>query len=340
MRFSEGAAMPRFARLYRLFAPFAVILASSAAIFPAVAQGWPDRPFTMVVPYAPGGSTDLIARLVAPKLSQALGQPVLVENMPGIGGIAGVSRVAKAAPDGYQFVVGNVGTHAQNQFLFKYPPYDAAAEFVPIALLVDQTMVLTSRPDLPAGGLTDFIAHLRSNQQTMKYASAGFGSPTHLACALLNAALGVDIRHVPYRGGSPASRDLMAGKVDYFCSNLAAIKHHIEAGRLKAPAMLSRARARSLQDIPTAQEQGLKNFEATNWLGLFLPIAVPEGIVERLNAAVVRTLADQDLHDRLRALDAEPVAAERNTPERLLCFLAEERAKWGAVIRSASIKLE
>jgi tripartite-type tricarboxylate transporter receptor subunit TctC len=332
--------MPCFAGLRRLFAPLTVILASLATVIPAAAQGWPDRPFTMVVPYAPGGSTDLIARLVAPKLSQALGQPVLVENMAGIGGIAGVSRVARAAPDGYQFVVGNVGTHAQNQFLFKYPPYDAAAEFAPVALLVDQTMVLTTRPDLPVDGLEKFIAHLRLNQQTMKYASAGFGSPTHLACALLNAALGVDTRHVPYRGGSLASRDLMTGKVDYFCSNLAAIKPHIEAGRLKAPAMLSRARARSLKDIPTAQEQGLKDFEATNWLGLFLPVAVAEPIVERLNAAVVRALADRGLQDQLRALDAEPVAAERNTNERVLGFLAEERAKWGAVIRSANIRLE
>lgn len=332
--------MPRLARFCRLFAPLAVILASLATAIPLAGQGWPNHPFTMVVPYAPGGSTDLIARLVAPKLSQTLGQPVLVENMAGIGGIAGVSHVARAAPDGYQFVVGNVGTHAQNQFLFKYPPYDAAAEFAPVALLVEQTMVLTSRPDLPVDGLEKFIVYLRSHQQTMKYASAGFGSPTHLACALLNAALGVDVRHVAFRGGSLASRELMAGTVDYFCSNLAAIKPHLEAGRLKAPAMLSRARVRSLPNIPTAQEQGLKDFEATNWLGLFLPVAVAEPIVERLNAAAVRALADQGLQNQLRALDAEPVAAERNTNERLLGFLAEERAKWGAVVRSANIRLE
>src|SRR5262245_65286947 len=218
-----------------LLACAALVVAVSAA-----AQTWPNRPLTMVVPYAPGGSTDLVARLIAPGLGAALGQPVLVENMAGVGGIAGVSRVAKAAPDGYQFVVGNVGTHAQNQFLFAYPPYDAAAEFVPAALLVDQIMLVAVRADLPIDSLNDFIAHLHANAAKMQYASAGFGSPTHLACALLNSTLGVDVRHVPYRGGGPATRELLAGKVDYFCSNVAAIKPHIEAGRLKAPAMFSR----------------------------------------------------------------------------------------------------
>src|SRR5262245_16987957 len=245
-----------FARLFLLRGAVALVLLTSTVSGIAsllAAPAWPNRPVTMVIPYAPGGSTDLVARLIAPGLGAALGQPVVIENMAGIGGIAGVSRVAKAAPDGYQFVVGNVGTHAQNQFLFTYPPYDAAAEFTPAALLVEQTMVLTLRPDFPVDGLDDFIAHLRAHQVSMKYASAGFGSPTHLACALLNAALGIDIRHVSYRGGSPASRDLMAGKVDYYCSNLATVKSHVEAGRLKAPAVLSRVRTRSLPNVPTAQ---------------------------------------------------------------------------------------
>ena len=175
-------------------------------------QAWPRRPLTMVVPYAPGGSTDLIARLVAPGLAAALDQPVLIENMSGVGGIAGVSRVAKAAPDGYQFVVGNVGTHAQNQFLFAYPPYDAAVEFTVAARLVDQAMLIAVRPDLPVAGLDDFVARLKANGASMQYASAGFGSPTHLACALLNSTIGVDVRHVPFRGGSPATRELLAGK--------------------------------------------------------------------------------------------------------------------------------
>ena len=232
-----------FARLFLLRGVVALLLLTATVSGIAslrAAPAWPNRAVTMVVPYAPGGSTDLVARLIAPGLAAALGQPVLVENMAGVGGIAGVSRVAKAAPDGYQFVVGNVGTHAQNQFLFAYPPYDAAAEFVPAALLVDQVMLVAARADLPIDGLNDFIAYLHANAAKMQYASAGFGSPTHLACALLNSTLGVEVRHVPYRGGSLATSDLLAGKVDYYCSNVAAIKPHIEAGRLKAPAVFSR----------------------------------------------------------------------------------------------------
>jgi tripartite-type tricarboxylate transporter receptor subunit TctC len=233
-----------------------------------------------------------------------------------------VSRVAKAAADGYQFVLGNVGTHAQNQFLFAYPPYDASVEFVPAALLIDQAMLLAVRADLPIGGLNDFIAHLRANASSMQYASAGFGSPTHLACALLNSTLGVDVRHVPYRGGSLATRELLAGKVDYFCSNVAAIQ------------------LASLPGVATAHEQGVKDFEASNWMALFLPAATPEPIVARLNAAAVAALADPALQAKLRTLGAEPAAAERNTPERLEAFLAAEREKWGAVIRKANIRLE
>ena len=332
--------MLRFACLRRPIARLLIIVAALATAIPVAAQGWPNRPFTIVVPYAPGGSTDLVTRLIAPGLAAGLGQPVHIENMSGIGGIAGVSRVAKEAPDGYHLVVGNVGTHAQNQFLFTYPPYDAAVEFVPAALLVDQAMLLVTRADLPIDSLNDFIAHLRANGSNMQYASAGFGSPTHLACALLNSTLGIEIRHVAYRGGSPATRDLLAGKTDYFCSNVAAIKPHIEAGRLKAPAVFSRGRVRGLPGVATAQEQGLKDFEASNWMALFVPSATPEPIVARLNAATIAALADPTLQAKLRALGAEPAARERNTPERLARFLAAEREKWGKVIRKANIRLE
>ena len=316
--------------------PLAILVAAG----PAATQGWPRRTVTMVVPYAPGGSTDLIARLIAPRLGLALGQPVVVENMSGVGGIAGVSRVAKAAPDGYQFVVGNVGTHAQNQFLFTYPPYDAVVEFAAVARLVDQAMLIAVRPDLPISSLGELVAHLRANGASMQYASAGFGSPTHLACALLNSALGVDIRHVPYRGGSPATRDLLAGKVDYFCSNVAAIKPHIDAKRLRTPAVLSHARLQTLPDVPTAQEQGLKDFEASNWLALFVPAATPEPIVARLNEAAVTALADPELQASFQALGAQAAPPDQNTQERLAAFWAAERDKWGKLIRKAKIRLE
>jgi tripartite-type tricarboxylate transporter receptor subunit TctC len=196
------------------------------------------------------------------------------------------------------------------------------------------------RADLPIDSLNDFIAYLHANAAKMQYASAGFGSPTHLACALLNSTLGVDVRHVPYRGGGPATRELLAGKVDYFCSNVAAIKPHSEAGRLKAPAVFSRERMAGLPAVATAQEQGLKDFEASNWMALFLPAAAPEPIVARLNAAAVAALADQILQSKLQALGAEPATADRNTREYLASFLASERDKWGTVIRKANIRLE
>ena len=180
----------------------------------------------------------------------------------------------------------------------------------------------------------------RGPAANMQYASAGFGSPSHLACALLNSTLGVEVRHLPYRGGSLATRELLAGKVDYSCSNVAAIKPHIEAGRLIAPAVLSSARLPSLPSVATAQEQGVKDFEASNWMALFLPSATPEPIVARLNAAAIAALADPTLQTKLRALGAEPASPDRNTPERLAVFLAAEREKWGAIIRKAHIRLE
>lgn len=301
--------------------------ASPTGARPASAQAWPSRPLTMVVPYAPGGSTDMVARSVAPGLAAALGQPVLIENMPGVGGIAGVSRVAKAAPDGYRFVLGNVGTHVQNQFLFAYPPYDAMVEFVPAALLADLAMLLATRIDLPVYGVKDLVTYIRANSASVQYASAGFGSPTHLACALMNAALGVEVRHVPHRGGSLATKEMLAGRVDYFCSNVAAIKFHVEASRLKALAVLSRARVSTMPAVPTAQEQGMKGFEASNWLALFYPSATPEAIVERLNAAAVATLADGTLQTKLRGLGAEPTEPSRNTQSSLATLLAAEHEK-------------
>ena len=227
-----------------MLATFAVSLLCAA---PAAAQLWPARTVTLVVPYAAGGSQDAVARLLSAGLAAALGQQVVVDNVGGGGGTLGVMRVAKAPPDGYQFLLGNVGTHAQSQSLYERPPYDAAADFLPVALLVDQSMLLAVRKDLPATNLAEFITYARANQSKMQYGSAGIGSPTHLACALLNAAIGAEsITHVPYRGGGPAMQDLMAGRIDYFCFNTASIKPQIDAGTVKALSILSAARVSSL----------------------------------------------------------------------------------------------
>ena len=183
----------------------ATVAALAAATAPAAAQNWPTRPVTMVVTYAAGGTTDIIGRIFGPRLSEILRQQVIIENIGGAGGMTGAARVAKAAPDGYQFVLGNVGTHAQNQTLYKNPSYHAATDFAPVGLLVDLPMMLVTRTSLPPTNLQEFIAYAKANQAKMQYGSPGTGSAVHLACAILNAAIGVKVTHVPYRGGAPAA---------------------------------------------------------------------------------------------------------------------------------------
>src|SRR6476619_2906407 len=200
-----------------------LVVADAAHSARTQAQDWPNRPMTMVAPFAAGGSTDAIARIVADGLSIQLHQPVIVENVGGAGGMTGTNGVAQAAPDGYQFVLGNVGTHAQNQTLYKAPLYNAAADFAPVVLMMDQSLVLVARNDFPASNLQEFIAYTKANQSKMQYSSSGAGGSNHLACVLLNAAIGLgDITHVPYRGASQALQDVIGGRIDYTCPSLPA----------------------------------------------------------------------------------------------------------------------
>ena len=193
------------------------LVASLKCIGPALSQEWPTRPVTMVVPFAAGGPADTVGRILAPGLSELLGQQVIIENVGGSGGMTGSSRVAKAAPDGYQFVLGNVGTHAANQTFYKTPLYNAATDFAPVMLIAQTPLVLLARKDLPANNLKEFIAYAKVNQASMQYGSGGAGSASHLACVLLNAAIGINVTHVPYRGAAPAMQDLIAGRIDYQC---------------------------------------------------------------------------------------------------------------------------
>jgi tripartite-type tricarboxylate transporter receptor subunit TctC len=315
----------------------AASIALTAATAPAAAQNWPTRPVTMVVTYAPGGSTDIVARIFATRLSEILGQQVIVENIGGAGGMAGASRVAKAPPDGYQFVLGNVGTHAQNQTLYKNPLYHAANDFAPVGLLVDLPMMLLTRTNLPTNNLADFIAYAKANQAKMQYGSAGTGAPTHLACALLNAAIGVNITHVPYRGSSQALQDMIAGRIDYFCLNASAAIPHIEGKTAKPIAMLTRERSPTFPTLATAQEQGLKGFVADNWLAFFLPKRTPAAIVQKLHTASVAALNTPAVAARLKDVGADLVAPERRSPEYLQKFVESEIEKWAAPIKAAGV---
>ena len=291
----------------------------------------------MVVTYAAGGTTDIIARIIGTRLSEVLKQQIVIENVGGAGGMTGAARVAKAPADGYQFVLGNVGTHAQNQTLYKNPSYNAATDFAPVGLLVDLPMLMVSRTTLPPNDLKEFIAYAKTNQAKMQYGSAGTGAPTHLACALLNVAMGVNITHVPYRGSALALQDMIGGRIDYHCLNASAAIQHIEAKNAKAITMTTKERSAAFPAIPTAHEQGLKDFVAENWLAFFFPKGTPAAIVQRLNEAAIAAMMTPAVMDQLKKNGAEIVASERRTPEYLQKFVASEIEKWAGPIKAAGL---
>jgi tripartite-type tricarboxylate transporter receptor subunit TctC len=315
----------------------ASLLALVGASGPAWAQSWPSRPMTMVVPFAAGGGADIMGRIVAARLSEILGQQVIVENAGGAGGMTGAYRVAKAAPDGYQFVLGTNGTHAQNQSLYKNPLYNAATDFAPVALIAEQPIGLLTRKDLPADNLQQFITYAKANQAGMKYGSAGAGSAVHLSCVLLNAANGLAITHVPYRGSAPAMQDLIAGRIDYQCANVAPALGQIETHQVKALAILGRRRTALLPDLPTADEQGLTGFDAILWYGLFLPKGTPPAIVQKLNAAAIAAMDTPAVQERMKQIGADLAAPERRSSEYLGKLVESEIEKWAGPIKASGV---
>jgi tripartite-type tricarboxylate transporter receptor subunit TctC len=318
----------------------AAVAGMGLSALPARAQDFPSRPLTMVVPFAAGGPADVLARIIDPRLSALLGQQVIVENVGGAGGINGSLRVAKAAPDGYQFVMGTQGTHAQNQALYRSPPYHPLADFAPLGLIVVTPLVLVTRKDLPVDDFKPFIAYFRANHANMQFGSAGSGSGTHLGCVLLNAALGANVTHVPYRGSALAMQDLQAGRIDYMCDVVSTALPQIEGKTVKPMAVLNRERSPVLPDVPTAQEQGLADFEAPGWFAFFLPKATPVPIVARLNHALSDTLDTPLARERLEGLGMGIPPPERRNPDYLGRFVASEIEKWAAPIKAAGISLD
>jgi tripartite-type tricarboxylate transporter receptor subunit TctC len=232
-----------------------VIAAATLVTSAAIAQSWPTRPVTMVVPFAAGSASDTVGRILAARLSEVLGQQVLVENIGGAGGMTGTARVANASPDGYQFVLGSVDTFAMNQSLYKKLPYRAATDFVPVGLVIEQPILLITRNELPAKTVPQFVSYAKANQGKMQYGSAGVGSGSHLTCARMNAAMGVDATHIPYRGSAQAMQDLLAGRIDYFCALGAAAMAPLEGGTAKAIAILSPERSPLFPNLASAHEQ-------------------------------------------------------------------------------------
>jgi tripartite-type tricarboxylate transporter receptor subunit TctC len=318
----------------------AIAAAPLAAAPPAAAQPWPTRPMTMVVPFAAGGTSDVIGRILAQGLRMELGQSVVVENVGGAGGMVGSSRVARAAPDGYQMVLGNVGTHAQNQSLYQKPLYNAATDFAPVALVTNQSIVLVARKDFPADNLQTFITYAKANQADLKYGSAGVGGSNHLACALLNSAIGIDVTHIPYRSGAQAMQDMLAGRVDYQCPSAPVALPQIEAKTVKVLAILSKNRSPGMPDLPSAHEQGLADFDIPTWYALFLPAGTPADIVKKLNRSTVGTLKTPLVQQHLKEIGSDLVTPEHMSPEYLGKFVAAEMEKWARVIKASGIQLD
>jgi tripartite-type tricarboxylate transporter receptor subunit TctC len=332
--------------MHRFFTTSAAAAALAAFAFATIAPAqesaasFPSRPLTLVVPFAAGGGNDVLGRIIAQPLSDVLKQPVIIENVAGAGGMTGASRVAKAAPDGYTIGLGTVGSHAFNQTLYKRPLYNAATDFAPVAMIADQPLLLVTRKDLPASNLQEFIAYARANQKTMQYGSAGVGSATHLGCILFNAAIGVEITHVPYRGGAPAMTDLIAGRIDYWCPFSTTAMPQISGNTVKPLAMLALQRLSVLPDLPTAHEQGLRDFEASTWNAMFASKGTPEPIVRKLYEATVQAMTMAPVPQRLKELGMSQAAPDRRSPDYLSQFVQSEIDKWAVPIKAAGISID
>jgi tripartite-type tricarboxylate transporter receptor subunit TctC len=306
---------------------------------PAAAQ-YPTRPVTMVIPFAAGGPTDVLGRVIAQRMSEILGQQVVVENVTGAGGMTGANRVAQAQPDGYTFVLGTVGTHAQNQTLHKKPLYNAATDFTPVALIAEVPIAVVARKDLPANSFKEFVAYAKQNQAKMQYGSAGAGSATHLGCVLVNSVLGTNITHVPYRGTGPAMQDLQAGRIDFLCEIITTAKPQIDGGTVKALAIMTKERSKALPNLPTTAEEGTPNLEAYTWNALFLPKGAAPDIVKRLNETAIQAMDTPAVRERLEGLGAVIVGPDRRTPDYLAGFVKSEIEKWAAPIKASGAALD
>jgi tripartite-type tricarboxylate transporter receptor subunit TctC len=313
---------------------------TASALTTAAAQDWPTRPITLVLPYAAGGPVDVVGRLVAPRMSELLGQPIITENVAGAGGVTGVTRVAKAPADGYQFVLSAAGTFAHSPTFFKRLPYNPSTDFVSIGLMAEAPPILLIRKDLEVRDLKEFATYTKANQSKMQYASGGAGSGAHITCVLLNSAFGINITHVPYRGTSAVYSDLISGRVDYMCDYVASALPQIQSQSVKAIATLTRERASVLPDLATAHEQGLADFDAPGWYAFSAPKGTPETIIRRLNKAMSDALDTPAVGNRLRELGTIPVRPERRTPEYFSTFILSEIEKWAPAIKATGISMD
>lgn len=326
----------------RLFKRRAALMlaASAAAILSmngvASAQTYPERPITLVVPFAAGGSTDVVARVIAQKMGETLGQQIVVENIAGAGGNLGADRVARAEPDGYTILMGTVATHALNPLILKTKPYDPEKDFAPVSLLVVVPNVLVVNPQLPVNNVAELIALLKAEPEKHAYASSGNGTPLHLSGELFKSMAGVDMQHVPYKGSGPALNDLLGNQISIMFDNLPSSSGHIKSGTLKALGVTTAERASSFPDVPTIAET-VPGYETYTWNALFAPAGTPDEAVNKLNEAAKKALADPGVAGRMAEFSAKIVAS---SPEELKTHVSEEIAKWGPVVKDANVQMD
>ncbi|MDE2003952.1 MAG: tripartite tricarboxylate transporter substrate binding protein [Betaproteobacteria bacterium] len=316
----------------------AIAAASLFPVSPAFAQAaYPSKPIRMVVPFPPGGTTDILARAVAQKLSETWGQQVIVDNRPGAGGNIGSDLVAKAAPDGYTLLMGTVGTHAINPSLYARMPYDAQKDFAPVILVASVPNVLEVNPSLPVHTVQELIAYAKANPGKLNFASSGNGTSIHLSGELFKAMTGVKMTHVPYKGSAPALADLVGGQVQLMFDNLPSSLGLIKGGKLRAIAVTSTTRSSALPDVPTIAESGLPGYEASSWFGVFAPASTPPAIVDKLNAAIGAWLASPDAKEKLASQGA---IAAGGTPADFARFIASETVKWAKVVKASGARID
>ena len=303
---------------------------------PAPAQSYPTKPIRFVVPFAPGGGTDLIGRVFAQYLQEALGQPVVVDNRGGAGSTLGTDIVTKAPADGYTVLLGNISL-AFNAELYKKLPYNAVRDLAGVSMVAVQPNILVIHPTLPAKTFRDFIEAARARPGKYAYASAGLGSGTHLAAELIKMLVKIDVVHVPYKGTGPALNDLIGGQIQLMVSTFASALPHVKSGRLRALGVTTLKRSAAAADVPTLHESGVPGFDYSTWYALFVPAGTPRAVVDKLNATTVQVLGRDDVKQRL---DAQGVDASTSTPAELTAYLKSETAKWGKVVRATGARGE
>lgn len=318
------------------------LLTAAAFAFTALAGGasaqtYPDRPITLVVPFAAGGSTDLVARLLAQKLTEQMGQSVVVENRAGAGGNIGAAAVAKGTPDGYTLLYGTISTHTLNPLMAKKSAYDPVKDFEPVALVGNIPNVLVVNPSVPAKNVQELIALAKANPDKYSYASSGVATPLHLSGEMFNAMAGTKMAHVPYRGAGPAMNDLVAGQVPVMFDNLPTSVEFIKSGKIRALGVTTTSRVEQMPDLPTLEEQGLKGYETYSWQGVFAPPKTPKPIVDKLNAEVKKALADPALQQRLKDLT---MTITFSSPEALGQFVKDQLAIWGPITKATGVQVD